>query len=295
MATVANILDSARYDLRAKTGNAFENEELLDYLNRSVGVLDSNLLSLNSDWLKKVDAIESLSTGQRKITMPTRCIGIDERGIWRTNVVSALTDLTFTKSTKIILSTATNFTSAGFAVNDIIGIGGSTLNDSEDIGLVSIASIGDDGAGTNNEITINESTLVDEGSADASGTIIRVDRNEVYKSTNQDLHFERKWGSPAAPYYWAWEGTDIIFDNIADQAYGLIIHFSQKSDTLQMSSSMPYNDEFNQEIRQGVVIIGENVYDEFSQLSAALERLFKGSARTKQLNRSYVKRHRRDF
>lgn len=295
MATVANILDSARYDLRAKTGNAFENEELLDYLNRTVGVLDSSLLSLNSDWLKKVDAAQELTTGQRKITMPTRCIGIGERGIWRTIVIAASTDLTYTKSTKIILSAATNFVTAGFAEDDVIGIGGSKLNESEAIGLVSIVSIGDSGAGTNNKITINESTLVDEGAGSGTGTLIRVDNNEVHKTSNKDLHFERKWGSPAAPYRWAWEGTDIIFDNIADQSYGLIIHFSQKSAELKMSSPMPYNDEFNQEIRQGLVLIGENVYDEVSGFSVQLEQIFKRSARTKQLNRSYVKRYRRDF
>lgn len=295
MATVDHIIDSSRYDLRAKTGNAFESEELLDYLNRVMVVLDASLLSLNSDWLKKVDAAQELTTGQRKITMPTRCIGIGDKAIWRTDVLAASTDLTFTKSTKIILSTATNFVTAGFAEDDVIGIGGSKTNESEDIGLVSIASIGDDGAGTNNEITLNESTLVNEGSADATGTLMRVDNNEVHKTDNKDLHYERKWGSPAAPYHWAWEGTDILFDNIADQSYGLIIHFSQKSAELQMSSPMPYNDEFNEEIRQGLVMIAENKYDEVSQLSSALERMFKSSARTKQLNRTYVKRYRRDF
>ncbi len=87
MAKADSVVDSSRYDLRAKTGNAYEGDELLEYLNRAIDMLDSSLLSIGSDWLKKVDAVEALSSGQRKITMPTRCVGVDS--IWRSGPVSA--------------------------------------------------------------------------------------------------------------------------------------------------------------------------------------------------------------
>jgi len=294
MAKAESVLDSVRWDLRAKAGNAFEPSELLDYLNRVVGILDSSLLSINSDWLKKADAVEALSAGLRQITMPTRCIGVDS--IWRSATVSASTDMTYTNSTGIILSAATNYATAGFAADDKIGVGGSASNDSDAIGLLTISAIGDAGAGTNNEITVNETSLVDEGAADANGTIIKVENNEILKASNEDIHRWRKWRGSGTPVNWAWEGTNIIFDYFADQAYGLIIHFSQKTDTLEMSSDMPYNDEFNEQLRQGVVMIGENKYDEVTQLSAALLTMFEQSARTKTMRRGFVpKRYRLNF
>ena len=50
MATVQSIIDSARYDLTDfETGLDFDDVELLNYLNRMVGLLDSTLSSLRSD------------------------------------------------------------------------------------------------------------------------------------------------------------------------------------------------------------------------------------------------------
>lgn len=292
MALTANdIIESGKWDLQAKEGNPYEDPELLDYLNRSLVALDSYLLSKKSDWLKKADAVEALSSGQRKITMPTRCIGVDS--IWRSGTVSASTDMTFTNSTKIILSAATDYVDAGFAAGNKIGIGGSTYNDSDLIGLLTIASIDDDGAGTNNEITVNESTLVDDGAGSGSGTIIKVENNEIHKATNENIHRLRKWRGSGTPANWAWEGTDIIFDYFASQAYGLIIHFSQKSNPLIANSPMPYNNEFDDQLRQGMIIIAEHKLDESSGYSLLLEQMFRESSATKVLNRNYVRRRRR--
>lgn len=50
MATVQSLITSARYDLRDYgKGLVFDNAELLDYLNRMVGVMDSTLASIESD------------------------------------------------------------------------------------------------------------------------------------------------------------------------------------------------------------------------------------------------------
>ena len=50
MALVQTLITSARYDLRDYgKGLIFDNAELLDYLNRMVGIMDSTLASLDSD------------------------------------------------------------------------------------------------------------------------------------------------------------------------------------------------------------------------------------------------------
>lgn len=285
MATANDVIESGKWDLRAKVGKPYEDEELLEYLNRALIWLDSSLISKGSDWLKKTDAVSSISTGQRKLTMPTRCVGIDS--IWRSDVLASYTDLTFTSST--IKSAASNFATGGFAAGDIIGIDGSTSNDTLTIGLLSISTITDDGA-TNNLITTNESTMTAGGAGAGVGTIIKVKSEQVHKKDYKRMMHDRKWLSSGAPDYWAWEGTSVIFDRIADADYGLVIHFMQKSDTLTPISSMPYNDEFNEQLRQGMVMIAENKYEENANLTIALERMFKNAASTKALRRSYTPR-----
>jgi hypothetical protein len=60
MATVQSIIDSARYDLvdyadGVGVGIEFDDVELLNYLNRMVGIMDSTLASLNSDLVHETE------------------------------------------------------------------------------------------------------------------------------------------------------------------------------------------------------------------------------------------------
>lgn len=63
MATVQSMITSARYDLRDYSkGVLFDNTEILDYINRVVGILDSTLASLGSDLVEAeeldIDCVE---------------------------------------------------------------------------------------------------------------------------------------------------------------------------------------------------------------------------------------------
>jgi hypothetical protein len=69
MATVQSIIDSARYDLvdfvdGAGVGIEFDDTELLDYLNRMVGLMDSQLSALQSDQVEAKDESIDLVSGQ---------------------------------------------------------------------------------------------------------------------------------------------------------------------------------------------------------------------------------------
>ena len=65
MATVQSVIDSARYDLTDfETGLDFDDVELLNYLNRMVGLLDTTLSSLQSDLVEAEDLSISLVSGQ---------------------------------------------------------------------------------------------------------------------------------------------------------------------------------------------------------------------------------------
>ena len=69
MATVQSIIDSARYDLvdyvdGVGLGIEFDDTELLNYMNRMIGILDSNLVSLNSDLTENIDQTHETVAGQ---------------------------------------------------------------------------------------------------------------------------------------------------------------------------------------------------------------------------------------
>jgi hypothetical protein len=67
MATVQTLITSARYDLRDYgKGLVFDNAELLDYLNRMVGLMDSTLASLDSDLVEaQSDGDITLASGAK--------------------------------------------------------------------------------------------------------------------------------------------------------------------------------------------------------------------------------------
>jgi len=285
MATASQIIASARYDLKEYKGQKMETAELLEYLNRAVIILDGILISKDSDWVHQSAISVALSTGQNKITMPTRCASV--RSIWYDSRLVTCSDLTFAASGGTIISTATDF-SDYFEANDTIGISGSSSNNTSDIGLLSIYSIGDDGAGSNNKLTINEDVIVDEGSGDASATLMRVGENEVLKTSLDYIYYLRKYAATGPPYYWSYEGTSIVFDRQADDDYGLTIHYNQKAATLEENSNMPYNDEFNEKLRAAVVMFAKHRNNELDTVDMVIEKMFHRAVMTKAIRRNYV-------
>ena len=90
MATVQSIIDSSRYDLvdyvdGVGLGIEFDDTELLNYMNRMVGILDSNLVSLNSDLTENICQYVTPTTGQAWIDLTTALNSgnwLDIRSVW---------------------------------------------------------------------------------------------------------------------------------------------------------------------------------------------------------------------
>lgn len=289
MATTTDVITAAKYDLRVTSGQEFVPAELLEYLNRTVIVLDTALMSMDSDWLHQIEVSSGLTSGLQKVTMPTRCVSI--RSIWVTDIIDSFTDLTFTASADTIATAAGTFVTNGIAANRTLGITGSTSNNTNSIGLLSVSSV------TETLITVNENVIVNEGTADASGTIMQIKESEVDKISTDKLFLKRKWISgEGRPYYWAWEGTNVIFDYKSDQNYGLLFHFNQKTDTLSAGDTMPYNDEFNEIIRAGIVLLGKESRGDSTGVTLSFEQGIKSAVMAKAVRRDYVpKRYRLDY
>ena len=90
MATVQSIIDSARYDLvdyvdGVGLGIEFDDTELLNYMNRMVGILDSNLVSLNSDLTEAIDETNETVAGQSYVDLSSGLNSgnwLDIRSVW---------------------------------------------------------------------------------------------------------------------------------------------------------------------------------------------------------------------
>ena len=90
MATVQTIIDSARYDLvdyvdGVGLGIEFDDTELLNYMNRMVGILDSNLVSLNSDLTEAIDETHETTAGQSYVDLSSSLNSgnwLDIRSVW---------------------------------------------------------------------------------------------------------------------------------------------------------------------------------------------------------------------
>jgi len=285
VAAVSAFITSLRYDLRDYSDHEFPDPELVEYLNRAVIQLDSALLSINSDWLLQTHA-ERLAEGANYIAQPTQNIGV--RSAWISSVLGTYesSDATFAATGNTITVVSGNFTDDGFAANQTLGVDGSTSNDTEDIGLLTASSV------TDTVITVNEDVIVDENPATVY--IFTVGDNTISQISSAELLEKRKFlNSDGQPRYWAYQGTNLIFDYIADQDYGVVFHFNQKSDTLTTSSTMPYNDEFNEELREAVVLIAQN---ELADVTMLLYDTFRAAATTKAIRRNFVpKRYRIDF
>jgi hypothetical protein len=79
MSTAQDVLDGVRYDLRNYADIDFDSALLINYLNRSLKILDYTLGQHNSDWTLNNDTV-TLSSGNNYTAVPTGAFNIRE--VW---------------------------------------------------------------------------------------------------------------------------------------------------------------------------------------------------------------------
>ena len=280
MATVSTTLTNIGYQLGEAKPVTYGYAELLVYLNKALTNLTSELIALDSDWvLKKAGAL--LLEGKNSITMPTRCISA--RKIWITDVALQRTDISFdiTVSPDSIASVAGNFDTEGFNDADKIFVYGSTSNDGE----YEIESVAANGLSLN---IPNGSLPLTEIAGDTV-TVLKSEDNEVYETDINDLYNRRKnVSSSGEPAFFSHDGTLISFDYIADEDYGIEILYSGKEATLVASSSMPYNDEFNEVLENATILMAKNRTNRIKNFDSALFSMFRSAAMANNISRMWA-------
>jgi len=118
-----------------------------------------------------------------------------------------------------------------------------------------------------------------------------IDDDELVKKDPSFIYYKRKFiDDEGQPDYFAEQGTNIIFEREADDDYALTIYYDQYSAALTALGDMPYDGQFDQPMRQAMVMIAKarNEYD--VNLDAQLFDFFMSSAAAKAMKKTFRKK-----
>lgn len=223
MTTVATFIDSARFDLRDyQTGLEFDDDELVEYINRMARALDSMLTSLSSSYVH--------STATLVVADPV--IRIDARSLINSGNWDSIRSVWIgnDRLEKIPIDHMyykNKFNHSQIDEGDTLVVG-SVYEITARTTLDFTAS----GAAANTAGTVFTCTVAGTlGASDAAN----------------------KWNT-GRPYYWAQEGEYIVFELATSTDYVFTIHYNKRTATLTTASSMPYNDQFNEVFRELLVM-----------------------------------------
>jgi hypothetical protein len=265
MATAQSIIDSARYDLvdfvdGVGVGIEFDDIELLNYLNRMIGLMDNQLSSLSSDLVHGTDDTLLTTANLDYVDVSSMNSGLWNRirSVWwdsstRLEQVS-LNYMHYTrKFRRSVLESGESIASGDY----IKIIAQNTLD---------FTTIG---AGANTAGTYF--------TANGAGTLGSGDY--VYKY------------SSARPTIWALEDNKILLPQVAGSVKQMTVHYDKKSATLALTDSMPFGDRFNEFIREMLVLCAkakkEGVLERSDQ---ALSSMFRSRAMHEEIARGYVRK-----
>lgn len=197
--TVADIIQSARYDLRDFGNQKFDDAQLLNYANRIIKLLDELLIVRNSDFTMK-HAVATLADGDNTAGSPTR-----------THTIVLL----YIDTKRII--------------------------------------------------------------------------KEPLANVMEKYHMNKEGSSTGEPGYWAYRGDNIYFNIEADDDYTLDAYYHAKTAELSLDDDMPYNDFFNEYVREGIVNMAEKAReDKVAKIDAQFYNMFKHIVDTAVIGRNFV-------
>jgi len=330
MATVQSVIDSARYDLvdfvdGVGVGIEFDDAELLDYMNRMVGLLDSNLSSLNSDLVESKDETHETTTGQDYVDLSSTLNSgnwLDIRSVW----------LGSNKLEKVSLDAlrCANMHRSGNATPTIWALSNRKIMFPQ--GCSAITDLSDGYASTDwanvdinaydetTDVTITANavaqycTLPVASAPTTAGQKYRMKytvANLVSTWTLQDFTGAQDIGTvdaaEADTFNWTVDSgltggyrlTSVANDSSGDftlfKLYNfadvLTIFYDKKTASLALTDSMPYNDTFNEFLREMLVLCAKAKKEGIlSQADGMFNTMFRSRAMQEEISRGFIPR-----
>lgn len=105
------------------------------------------------------------------------------------------------------------------------------------------------------------------------------------------IRYKRMFRTASAkPSYWCLYNRKILFECPADQAYtNLVVYYNKKIASLAVTDSMPYNDVFNDLIREMLIMYAQARKDNTqASVNAVMRNLFKRKAMEETLRRGHI-------
>ena len=346
MATVQTIIDSARYDLvdyvdGVGLGIEFDDTELLNYMNRMVGILDSNLVSLNSDLTEAIDETHETVAGQDYIDLTSSLNSgnwLDIRSVWlganrlekvslgrlrhdsmyntanRTPYIYALAGRKIyfiapaSGPTELMPNKVDRDFSAASAWTDVdIAVTGS-YDESGDLSITAGAAGAADyctlavasapmSEGQKYRVKYDLDTVVeswylqDFTGAQTFGTIDTADDGTIQNTINFRVDDDLTGGFRLAAVANDASGN---FDNFKLYNWSdcLTIFYDKKTAALALTSSMPYDDMFNEFLREMLVLCAKAKKEGIiNRADGVFNNLFKMRVMQEEISRSFIPRN----
>jgi hypothetical protein len=102
------------------------------------------------------------------------------------------------------------------------------------------------------------------------------------------LYYERKFSTEGQPLYWCQIGSNIEFERDADDDYDLTIYYDKATGTLASDGTLPYADQFNNALRQAIIIQAKHRNEQDSDMDGALMKFFSQEVMEKSIMRRYM-------
>ncbi len=119
-------------------------------------------------------------------------------------------------------------------------------------------------------------------------------QNFIYKKPADWIFRQRQLlnsASEGRAYNWAHSGTSIIFDYTADTDYTYTAVYDLEVTDLTINGSMPYNDHFNDYIREALLIFSNKAKKNAIQpTDTAFQELFRAKYQRERVTRNYKQR-----
>lgn len=103
------------------------------------------------------------------------------------------------------------------------------------------------------------------------------------------LYYDRKWiSSTGQPDYWCQIGQNIEFEETADADYALTLYLDKATGTLALDGVLPYADQFNDALRQAMIIQAKHRNELDGSVDGALLKFFSHVVMTRNIMRRYT-------
>jgi len=204
--TVGALLTSARYDLQDRGGQKWDDDQMVDYINRVIQLLDKLLIARNSDFTI-THSSTTLADGDNTVSQPSRSVNV-------------------------------------LAVYRGIHL-------------------------------ICKAPLID--------VMHRFQSNDENSNTG-------------IPNYWSHNATNFYFDIESDADYTIDAYYHVKSAVLTILSYMPYDDYFNEYIREALVVMATKAKeDKPVNVDLLFLDMFKQAVNSMVVGRNFVKKYNLGF